>query len=571
MAIRRPLYIDNNGQFRDMTSIEVEQIKRKAVAEWIKSGGQLSVADTAGATPTVVGVVEGSVANGTIDISSIGLQSGDVILVTAYANEQNTTAGGGLFRFQILPGIGSFGTPDGFVSISSTRDNQTGGVQDLAYSVNAKFVGEIVDTSISVKTSVAMNYIIMGIRGVDRDNIGLDFAGFDVARVEANGASSTPNPGSITTVTDNCLVTAVMFIDQDNATPTAPTGYTLQGWIHTSNSSTGFTGGAQSGTSAIATKLVTSAGLEDPGTFSGSFSDGWVCVTMAFRPGRTNTGTPLSALFDTRMIAGEGLTRYGDGSGGNSGANEYPSDADTNISEYEIMFQRVSQVDGGSAPTNSMPLYKDSAGNNYAIRSMNLTDVLDTFIKPQVDKIVAGDITGGTYTIDQSQSIANHDLVDSSPIFVDTRADSTVYTAAEIFEQQDQPLAITSYYLHINNSFVDSGDIYRQPAYLKYTPSPPANQERYDIQTYTRSSFNTILANSFKYTVNNVAGYKLVYDFDSAGGAGANQGTGIVNTKLNGSGTIETLQVGANDYRKQEFPDGASTTVWTKYLKLRNE
>jgi len=125
MAIRRPLYIDNNGQFRDMTSIEVEQIKRKAVAEWIKSGGQrgqLSVADTAGATPTVVGVVEGSVANGTIDISSIGLQSGDVILVTAYANEQVNIAGGG--------DIGSFGTPDGFVSISSTRDNQTSGVQD---------------------------------------------------------------------------------------------------------------------------------------------------------------------------------------------------------------------------------------------------------------------------------------------------------------------------------------------------------------------------------------------------------------------------------------------------------
>ena len=38
-------------------------------------------------------------------------------------------------------------------------------------------------------------------------------------------------------------------------------------------------------------------------------------------------------------------------------------------------------------------------------------------------------------------------------------------------------------------------------------------------------------------------------------------------TRLNGSGNYQTVQV-SDDYRAQEFPDGASTTAATYYLRV---
>ena len=42
----------------------------------------------------------------------------------------------------------------------------------------------------------------------------------------------------------------------------------------------------------------------------------------------------------------------------------------------------------------------------------------------------------------------------------------------------------------------------------------------------------------------------------------------ISNTILNGSGNYQTLQVGADDYRAQEFPDGTPVTATTYFLKI---
>ena len=38
-------------------------------------------------------------------------------------------------------------------------------------------------------------------------------------------------------------------------------------------------------------------------------------------------------------------------------------------------------------------------------------------------------------------------------------------------------------------------------------------------------------------------------------------------TRLNGTGNYQTRQV-SDDYRAQEFPDGASTTAATYYLRV---
>ena len=49
-------------------------------------------------------------------------------------------------------------------------------------------------------------------------------------------------------------------------------------------------------------------------------------------------------------------------------------------------------------------------------------------------------------------------------------------------------------------------------------------------------------------------------------GSGSTRGSGMVDTRLNGSGNYQTRQVG-NDYRAQEFPNGSPTTIATYNLK----
>ena len=41
-------------------------------------------------------------------------------------------------------------------------------------------------------------------------------------------------------------------------------------------------------------------------------------------------------------------------------------------------------------------------------------------------------------------------LVSGTPVYIDTRADTSAYSAGSIPETQDQPTNITSYYLHRN-------------------------------------------------------------------------------------------------------------------------
>lgn len=92
-------------------------------------------------------------------------------------------------------------------------------------------------------------------------------------------SSSTPDPPSITTVTDGAWVLGFIAHEADD-TYTPPTGYTLA-W---EDSSTGDTPSEHT-SGAVAYKEVATAGAEDPGAFTGSTNDGWVAATVAVRPG----------------------------------------------------------------------------------------------------------------------------------------------------------------------------------------------------------------------------------------------------------------------------------------------
>jgi hypothetical protein len=61
-------------------------------------------------------------------------------------------------------------------------------------------------------------------------------------------------------------------------------------------------------------------------------------------------------------------------------------------------------------------------------------------------------------------------------------------------------------------------------------------------------------------------GYKIVYSLATSGGN--TRGTGMVDTRLNGSGDYQQLYVNTNDYRSQEFPNGTAVTTSTYNLRI---
>ena len=233
------------------------------------------------------------------------------------------------------------------------------------------------------------------------------------------------------------------------------------------------------------------------------------------------------------------------------------------VSTVTVTFDKINQtVLGGSAPadTNNIrfPVYSDS-GN---IKAMSLQDMYDTFVidNGTVNEIIAAQ----PYKIHTSTTPpSGYTLVSSTAVFTDTIANAGAYSAGSIPETRDQPTTVTSYYLHKANGTNtalsvandDSGDV---PVYID------SNQ---NIKQYTLAEFDAILLNVIKYSTASLTNEKLRYYI---GGSGTTLGTGMVNKKLNGSGTQQQVQVG-DDYRTQRFPNGSAVAVNTYYLKARKE
>jgi len=266
-----------------------------------------------------------------------------------------------------------------------------------------------------------------------------------------------------------------------------------------------------------------------------------------------NSGS-LDSINDTRMTAGAV----------SNSSTAFPNEATTaEPGTATVTFDKINQtVLGGSAPadTNNIrfPVYSDS-GN---IKAMSLQDMYDTFVidPGTINQIIAA----LPYKIHTSTTPpSGYTLVSSTPVFIDTRANTSLYTAGGIGEALDQPQDITSYYLHKANGTNTalsvandaSGDV---PVYID------SNQ---NLRQYTLAEFDAILLNVIKYSAASLTSNKLRYYI---GGSGTTLGTGMANTKLNGSGNYQTLQVG-DDYRAQEFPNGSVVTEATHYLKARKE
>ena len=262
------------------------------------------------------------------------------------------------------------------------------------------------------------------------------------------------------------------------------------------------------------------------------------------------SGGNLTSINDTRLQAGAASTS----------TTAFPSEATTaEPSTVTVAYQRVTRTNASVTPTSdtgkTFPLYYNAGGN---LQHMTVTDFNDTFIHPAIDKLVLGTATplqGGTYFVSTSLSVSGATLVSSTPIFADTRADTTLYTAGGIAETLDQPTTITNYYLHRNNG-----------ANITLSQVPLYADGSNNIREYSQAEIASLLQEYIRDgAAGSSTGYQISYNIN---GAGTVVGTSMINTILNGSGNYQTRFVNADDYRAQEFPDGTPITADTYTFRI---
>ena len=264
----------------------------------------------------------------------------------------------------------------------------------------------------------------------------------------------------------------------------------------------------------------------------------------------SGSGGNLTSINDTRLQAGATSTSV----------SAFPTEATTaEPSTVTVSYQRVTKSNATISVTSdtgkTFPLYYTSGGN---LRAMDVTDFLDTFIFTSIDTLVLGTTTsaqGGTYFVSTSTSVAGSTLVSATPIFLDTRADTSLYTAGEIGETLDQPTTINSYYLHkVDGSAVT------------LTQFPVYADASNNVKEFSQAEIGSLLSEYIRNTAaSSAGGYQITYNID---GTGTARGSAMVNTILNGSGNYQTRFVGADDYRAQEFPDGSPITANTYTFKI---
>lgn len=265
----------------------------------------------------------------------------------------------------------------------------------------------------------------------------------------------------------------------------------------------------------------------------------------------------LAGMNDTRLQAGA----Y------SSSVSAYPSEGTTaEPSTVTVAYDRMSSTNGtiaqltsgdtvSGAGEGSFPFYYDGTD----VRAMTHQDMLDTFIEPAIDKLTSGSTTteqAGTYRIHTATSLSGHTLISSTPVFIDTRANTGAYTAGGIPETLDQPTTISNFYLmRINQA--------TKPTTVRMLRQTSGN----DLQNYTESEQETMLETLVRWAAVNHTGYRISYNVGTSG-SGQTRGSGMTDTKLNGSGNYQTRFVNANDYRAQEFPNGSAVTQNTYYLRI---
>lgn len=262
------------------------------------------------------------------------------------------------------------------------------------------------------------------------------------------------------------------------------------------------------------------------------------------------SGGDLGAISDTRMTAGAYSTS----------TTAYPSELVTaEPGSNTINYDRITLSNTAvSAPAdaNNRYFFTFLDGSNH-VCAFTLQDMIDTFALDVIDTLTEANNTSdqaGTFHVSTELSVAGSSLVNTTPIFSDTRANTSLYAAASIPEALDQPFTVDNYYLHQ----IDPAAEGTYPLCFRINDDD-------DLVQANTVEMGLILANVVQYVATSYANSKIDYSIAN----GNIKGTGMSDTKLNGSGDYQIRFVNADDYRAQEFPDGTPSTITTTYLRIR--
>ena len=269
----------------------------------------------------------------------------------------------------------------------------------------------------------------------------------------------------------------------------------------------------------------------------------------------SSSGALVDSMSDTRLKAG--ATSQSTTAFVAEGTTAEPATVTVTYDKINLAYTATGSIDNDADDGTTFPVYYDSDSGN--IIAMTLDDVKDTLLHPAIDLLISGtesSSTAGTYTItDSSTAATNYTNVSTTAVFANTTADTSAYSAAGIPETLDQPTTVTSFYLHRRDAAAN-------------TPSkmPVVINDQNDFQQMSVTTIDNILGDWLRYTAAHSAdGYKITYNAATSGGN--TRGTAMVDTRLNGSGNYQTLQSG-DDYRSQEFPNGAAATITTYNLRI---
>ena len=264
-----------------------------------------------------------------------------------------------------------------------------------------------------------------------------------------------------------------------------------------------------------------------------------------------SSGGNLGTITDTRLQAGAASTS----------TTAFPSEATTaEPSVVTVSYSKINSTTATISPTSdtgkTWPVYYNASGH---IQAMTLQDVKDTFLHPAIDLLTAATTTtqqAGTYFISSATSVAGSTRVSATPIFSNTTANTSLYTSGGIPETLDQPTTLTNYYLYVVNG---SDTAYSTPFFINASNN---------LKLYTDVTFESLIQEWIRYTAaSSTDGYKITYNLGTSG-SGNIRGSGMGDTRLNGSGNYQTRFVNTDDYRAQEFPNGTATTINTYYLRI---
>ena len=272
----------------------------------------------------------------------------------------------------------------------------------------------------------------------------------------------------------------------------------------------------------------------------------------------------LTGMDDTRLQSGQATTDVT-----NPDTEAETPEPTTITVNYDHISDATATVSTPADTANkAFPVFYHSATGS--IQSMSLQDMLDTFVDPALARMVTNGYTSsvdhhdGMFFIGTANAAyVNQFAVDANPVYTNTIADTSQFLSSNIGTAgttQDFPTTVQNYYLRQYKRDHAAGSTYIGPT------TPMQINSSNDLQAFTEANFGSILQDAIRHATVNVVGSRLEYSIVTSL-TGTGMGTGMADTKLNGSGNYQTRFVSSNDYRAQEFPDGTETTQNTYYLQ----